>query len=337
MALTPGQVVGDYEIVDLVESSHDGVIYKVRNILLQRFEALRILPKVLQDDSEVVSRFLREAKIHARINHPNIVTFYHAMQLDGVLVMTTEWVDGIPLATYRESGQLELEQTLEYTCQVLSALSHAHSLGFVHRNVTPSNIILTADGTMKLTGFGLAKATADTRMTQPGTVLGSLNYISPEQVKGLSNLDGRSDIYSVGIVLYELVTDRRPFHRKSQFEIMLAHVNDLATAPSLVNPDIPAELSEIILTAISKDPAHRYQTAQEFQARLERLRGGAQPRSEPKRSGRMTSQDINAVTSDLARFDRDEPRMEMSGWKLWAVCIFVFMVAIATFLAVTRH
>jgi serine/threonine protein kinase len=214
------------------------------------------------------------------VNHPNIVSFYHATQLDGDLVMTTEFVEGRTLADYRENGPLPLDQALDYIIQVLSALGHAHSLGFVHRNVTPSNIILTPDGVAKLTGFGIAKATADPQMTQPGTVIGSLNYISPEQVKGMTELDGRSDIYSLGVVLYEAITGRRPLHRKSQFEIMLAHVNDLPTAPTIVNPDVPAELSEIVLTAMAKDPARRYQTAEEFQRRLQKLRGGPVSRGE---------------------------------------------------------
>jgi len=155
---------------------------------------------------------------------------------------------------------------------VLSALGHAHDLGIVHRDVTPANIILTPDGGIKLTGFGLAKAAQDHQLTQPGTVLGSLNYISPEQIKGSVKLDGRTDIYSTGVVLYELLTGRRPFHRKSQFELMVAHMSELAPAPSIVNPDVPAELSEIVLTAMAKEPAARFQTAEEFRGRLDSSR-----------------------------------------------------------------
>src|SRR5690242_5128320 len=196
--MKPGQLVGDYEVIDVLENSQEGVTYKVRNVLVQRFEVLRVLPRTLQDDPEKVTRFLREAKVHARMSHPHIVSFYHATQLDGQLVMTTELVEGTTLAQRRESGPLPLGEALSYVSQVLSALAYAHALGFVHRNVTPSNIILTPEGNAKLTGFSLAKATTDLQMTQPGTVIGSLNYISPEQVKGLIELDGRTDIYSLG-------------------------------------------------------------------------------------------------------------------------------------------
>lgn len=269
MSIQPGQRVGDYEILDLLENSKEGVTYKVRNVLLQRFEVLRVLPRTLQDDHDAVTRFLREAQVHARMTHPNIVTFYHATQLNGQLVMTTELVEGTTLAARRELGPLPVAEALNFLSQVLSALGYAHGLGIVHRDVTASNIILTSDGGVKLTGFGLAKAAQDHQLTQPGTVLGSLNYISPEQIKGSAKLDGRTDIYSTGVVLYEALTGRRPFHRKSQFELMVAHMSELAPAPSMVNPDVPAELSEIVLTAMAKEPSARFQTAEEFRQRLD--------------------------------------------------------------------
>src|SRR5579871_6274049 len=201
MVMKAGQIVGDYEVVGLLESSQEGITYKVRNALVQRFEVLRVLPKSFQDDPEKVSRFLREAKVHARLSHPNIVSFYHATQLDGELLMTTELVEGTTLAQRREAGPLPLPEALDYISQVLSALAYAHSQGFAHRNVTPGNIILTPDGRARLTGFNLAKSKADPQMTQPGTVMGSLNYMSPEQVRGMTELDRRTDIYSLGVVL----------------------------------------------------------------------------------------------------------------------------------------
>ena len=334
--MKPGQIVGDYEVIDLLENAHEGVTYKVRNVLLQRFEVLRILPRILQDDPEKVTRFLREAKVHARMSHPNIVSFYHATQLDGQLVMTTELVEGATLAERRESGPLPLAEALNYVSQVLSALAYAHELGFVHRNVTPSNIILTPDGIAKLTGFSLAKATSDPQMTQPGTVMGSLNYISPEQVKGLTELDGRTDIYSLGVVLYEAVTGRRPLHRKSQFEIMLAHVNELPPAPTIVNPEVPAELSEIILTAMAKDPSLRYQTAEEFRQRLDRIRGAHQS------AGGPVQRPVPIKTPDVAMTMTAQPAgraisWHWNSWRLWAAGFFTFLIVVLALLAITRR
>src|SRR5260370_26574117 len=168
MVMKPGQIVGDYEVIDLIESSHGGVTYKVRKVLVQRFEVLRILPKTVQGDTEKVTRFLREAKVHARISHPNIVTFYHATQLDGQLVMTTELVEGTTLAQRLELGPLSSEEAVTCFSQVLSGLAQAHALGVVHRDITPSNIILTPDGRAKLTGFAPVKPTPRPQLTQPG-------------------------------------------------------------------------------------------------------------------------------------------------------------------------
>ena len=131
MSIQPGQRAGDYEILDLLENSKEGVTYKVRNVILQRFENLRVLPKTLQDDQDAVTRFLREAQVHARMNHPNIVTFYHATQLNGQLIMTTELVEGTTLAARRELGPLPVAEAIRFVRQVLSALGYAHSLGIV--------------------------------------------------------------------------------------------------------------------------------------------------------------------------------------------------------------
>lgn len=336
MVMKAGQILGDYEVIDLLESSPEGVSYKVRNVLVERFELLRILPKTVQDDPEKVARFLREAKVHARMSHPNIVAFYHATQLNGQLVMTTELVQGTTLAERRETGPLPLAEALHYISQILSALSYAHASGFVHRSVTPFNIILTPDGNAKLTGFSLAKATADPQMTQPGTVMGSLNYISPEQVKGLTEVDGRTDVYSLGIVLYEAVTGRRPFHRKSQFEIMLAHVNELPPAPTVVNPDVSAELSEIILTAMAKDPSHRYQTAEEFQQRVDRLRFAPPPGSGSGEQPAPIPEPVAPVRQTAPSANRSVALIWRS-WQLWAAGFFTFLVVLLTCLAIARR
>jgi len=327
MSIQPGQKAGGYEILDLLENSKEGVTYKVRNVILQRFELLRVLPKTLQDNQDAVTRFLREVQVHARMSHPNIVTFYHATQLNGQLIMTTELVEGTTLAARRELGPLPVAEAISFLSQVLSALGHAHNLGIVHRDVTPYNVILTPDGSVKLTGFGLAKGVQDNELTQPGTVMGSLNYISPEQIKGSGKLDGRTDIYSAGVVLYEALTGRRPFHRKSQFELMLAHMNELPLAPSIVNTDVPAEISEIVLTAMAKDPSARFQTAEEFRQRLETPRGA--------RPNAVIAEAHTVSTS--APPARPMPKAPLSLWSsrrlLMAGCV-TFLVVMLTFIAV---
>lgn len=267
MKFESGQTVGDYEFIDVLDSSKTGVAYKVRNVLAQRFELLKILPKSLQDDRERVERFLREIKVHARLVHPNIATFYNATQMDGQMVMTTELIEGVTLSERFELGPMAPADAVALLSQALSALQYAHEAGVIHREVTPTNIIVTPEGTIKLTGFGLAKSMNDPQLTQMGTVMGSLYYMSPEQVKG-SPSDARSDLYSLGVVLYEAVTGKVPFEATSQFDIMLAHVSSEPKPPSQLNPKLPPELDGIILKALAKEPNQRFQNAAAFRDAL---------------------------------------------------------------------
>ncbi len=342
MPISTGQMIGDYEVIDLIESSKTGVTYKVRNVLLQRFEALRVLPKSFQDDQDKVTRFLREAKAHARMNHPNVVSFYHATQLEGQLVMTTELVEGTTLERRLELGALPLDDALDYMSQVLSGIGHAHLVGVVHRDISPSNIILTPEGRVKLTGFALAKATTDPQLTQPGTVLGSLDYMSPEQVKGLTEIDARTDIYSLGVVFYEAITGQKPFAQKSQFEIMVAHVNTAPLSPSAVKPGLPAELSEIVLKAMAKDPPFRFQTAEEFNQSISRFRGitptGLEPVTAPALDDVLEMAASAAASSAPAdqfdgEFDGQVPESLWNGWNLLIAGLCTFLLVAIVMLA----
>jgi serine/threonine-protein kinase len=273
MRFQVGQKVGDYEFLAVVEATPTGITYRVHNLLADRHELLKVLPPDLQDDQERVDRFLREAKIHARLHHPNIAAFYNATRVDGQLVMTSELVEGTSLEQRIGSGSLPVEQAAKYFEQALSALSYAHREGVIHRDIKPAHLIITPDDSVKITGFGLAKKPADPQLTQPGIVMGSVHYMSPEQVKGSVEVDRRSDIYSLGVVLYEAVTGKKPFDSKSQFEVFLAHVNQEPERPSSVRAGIPPAIDQIILTAMAKQPAERFQTAEEFRDSLGKLRG----------------------------------------------------------------
>jgi len=264
MAFEIGKIAGGYEFLDVLDSTKTGVAYKVRNLKFNRVEMLRILPRNVQDDQERVERFLREVKVHARLSHPNIITFYNASEIDGQLVMTMELVEGTPLGWRLELGPLPYPEAIRYIRQVLDALSYAHSQSIVHRDVTPANILITPDNRIMLGGFGMAKSATDPNLTRTGTAVGVAQYMSPEQVKGLTALDGRSDIYSVGVVLYEAITGKLPFNASSEFEIMLAHVNEVPKPPSSINREIPRELDELIMKALAKQPAQRFSTAVEF-------------------------------------------------------------------------
>src|SRR5579859_201989 len=206
MALEVGQKTGVYEIVGIQENSRSGRTYKVRNTIADRFELLRILPRELQENREEVERFLREIKVHARLCHPNVVAFHSATELDNQLVVTSEYFEATSLEKRLEAGPMPIKEAIDCMSQVLAALSYAHENGVMHREISPANILLSDSGAVKLTGFGLAKSATDAQLTRAGTVMGWLEYMSPEQVKGIDSVDARTDIYSSGAVLYEMVT-----------------------------------------------------------------------------------------------------------------------------------
>lgn len=271
MEFQVGVNVGGYDILDIVSSSKSEIVYRVRNLQAKRIEVMRVLPLSVAGDQEQTERFLREMRVHAKLSHPNILDFYGAAELERRLVMTTEAIDGVTLAERLKLGPLPWKEAVVLMQQALAGLAHAHAQGIVHRDVKPQNMIITPEGVLKLADFGLAKAATSPQVTQVGVVVGTLQYISPEQVRGTAKVDARSDLYSVGLVLYEAVVGKTPFDYKSQFELMVAQVNETPKPPSALNRDVPAQLDAVILEAVAKNPDERFQTADEFSAALERV------------------------------------------------------------------
>jgi serine/threonine-protein kinase len=212
---------------------------------------------------------MREIKVLASLNHPNIATLHTALRLDNQLLMAMEFVEGRTIEERLKEGRLPAGEGVGYICQALSALAFAHERGVVHRDIKPANMMVTPGGQLKLMDFGIAKAVLDRGLTMAGTTLGSLFYMSPEQVKGNGDLDGRSDIYSVGVSLYEMVTGTRPFQGGSDYSVMVAHLEQLPVPPIQIDPSLLPALNEIILTAIQKDRENRFQSATAFRAALE--------------------------------------------------------------------
>ena len=268
MAFQTGERVKDYEFLDLLDVSGSSEAYEVFNHAAGRREILKVLPREVQRDRQAVDRFLREAKIHARLSHPGIADFYGGMQLAGQLVMTFEATEGESLEQRLREGPFSLEESISVCRQTLEALEYAHARTVVHRDVTPKNIVVSNDGAVKLTGFELAKQATDQTLTRPGEMLGSAHYMSPEQVKGVGEIDARSDIYSLGIVLYEMVTGSKPFDSKSQFDIFQAHVLQAPLSPEVLREDLPRDLSSAILRSLEKEPGERYPNAGAFQESL---------------------------------------------------------------------
>jgi eukaryotic-like serine/threonine-protein kinase len=262
-----GKRIGDYEILSELGSGGMGRVYKVRNVLSDRIEAMKVLLPDVATRQELAARFQREIKVLASLNHPNIAALRTALTIDNQLVMIMEYVEGTTLADRLSQGPIPVADTLSHMNQVLGALSYAHQQNVIHRDIKPANIILTPQGVIKVMDFGIARSGDDRSLTMTGTTLGSLSYMSPEQVKGDAT-DARSDLYSVGITLYELVTGQRPFQAHSDYSIMAAHVKETPKPPIELEHGLPPALNEIILMAIAKDPAQRFQTAVAFRNAL---------------------------------------------------------------------
>jgi serine/threonine protein kinase len=267
-----GERVGDYEIVAILGAGGMGQVYKVRNIISDRVEAMKVLLPNLGGDSALADRFLREIKVQATLDYPNIARLNTAQQLGNQLVMLMEYVEGSSIDTLLKDGPMELSESLQCTSQVLDALSYAHARGVVHRDIKPANIMLTPSGVVKLMDFGIARMQADRPLTRTGTTVGSLFYMSPEQING-GLPDLRSDLYSLGVTLYEMVTGRRPFVGDSDYSIMAAHLQQKPVAPIEIIAGVPLDLNDIILMAISKEPEQRFQSADAFHAALRNFAG----------------------------------------------------------------
>ena len=274
MSFEIGESIGTYKIVAAIGSGGMGEVFQVEHEITRRVEAMKILVTELSSTPEQGQRFLREIQLQARLDHPNIATVHNAFWERGHLVMIMELIRGNSLKTLLDNSQLSLPVSLDYACQALAALDYAHANGVVHRDISPGNMIVTEDGTLKLTDFGLAKSPRDVRLTQTGTLIGSLYYTSPEQVRGHTQIDARADIYSLGAVLFEMATGAKLFASDNPFTLMLAHVEQPAPAPSEVRPGLPAALDEILLKALDKDPEKRFQSAELLRCALEGLKDG---------------------------------------------------------------
>jgi serine/threonine-protein kinase len=264
-----GQRVGDYEVLSLLGSGGMGRVYRVRSVITNREEAMKILLPDFASEPELAARFMAEIRTLAGLDHPNITQLRTAFQIQNQFVMVMEYVEGATLD--KIPAQLPIEQVIEYSMQVLSALSYAHSRGVTHRDIKPANIMITSHGVVKLMDFGIAKSTTDLNLTRPGTTMGSIYYMSPEQVRG-GTVDGRTDIYSFGVTMYEMLTGRKPFEAETSYSVLNAQLNEAPTPPAQWNSALPPALNDIVLLAMAKEPAVRFQTAEEFRNALKGLR-----------------------------------------------------------------
>jgi tetratricopeptide (TPR) repeat protein len=259
-----------------------GIVYRAHDNLLDRPVAVKTLTPALFGE-EGARRLVREAQSAARLNHPNVVSIYDAVEEGGQFAIVMELVEG---QTLRELLPVPIGRLVEITIQVLEGLEYAHTQGIVHRDIKPENIVVTADGTAKLMDFGLARSEGRSRLTQTGIVVGTVAYLAPEQALG-GQVDGRSDLYALGAVVYEAVSGRPPFESEDPISVITQHINVPPVAPHWHNPAVPEALERIILKLLAKDPARRYQSAQEALDALTAARTGVARKGEASSAGRI--------------------------------------------------
>src|SRR5438876_7727174 len=264
---------GRYRIMRKLGAGGMANVYLAEDQELGRRVAIKILDDRHAADEQFVERFRREAKNAASLSHPNIVSIYDRGEAEGTYYIAMEYLDGRSLkALILSRGPAPVSVAVDYARQILAALRFAHRNGIVHRDIKPHNVLVDAEGHAKVTDFGIARAGAS-QMTEEGSIIGTAQYLSPEQARG-TQVDQTSDLYSLGIVLYELLTGTVPFTGDTPVEIAMKHLSAVPERPSVKRPEIPHDLDMVVLRALAKDPADRYQSAEEMDSDLERVARG---------------------------------------------------------------
>ena len=275
MAFQAGDVVGEYTIVRVLGTGGLGAVYAAQHVISQRLEAMKVLLPEQTGTPEMQERFRREIQLLASLNHPHIAGLHNAFYFNGQLMMVMELVEGEDLRSYSRRARISLPVLIEYTAQVLSALEYAHARGVVHRDIKPANIMVAAGGGLaagahaagsgvaKVLDFGIALTERSTELTAAGALIGSPTHMAPEQMRG-EKATAQSDIYSLGVTLYELIAGQPPIQGKTTYELMMAHLYIVPIPLKHLRPEIPAALSDVVAKALEKEPAQRFRTAGEF-------------------------------------------------------------------------
>ncbi len=262
-----------YELLELIGSGGMAKVYKARCHRLNRLVAVKILREDMAQDAEFRRRFHDESQAVAMLSHPNIMAVYDVSRSSELEYIVMELLDGITLKQYmqRKGNKLNWREALHFTTQIVKALGHAHSRGIIHRDIKPHNVMVLRDGSVKVADFGIARVLSASHSTLTQEALGSVHYVSPEQARG-SSIDARSDLYSAGVVLYEMITGRLPFEGDTPVSVAIQHINSIPLSPRELDPELPEALEKITMKAMAPNPANRYSCADEMLTDLEEFR-----------------------------------------------------------------
>jgi eukaryotic-like serine/threonine-protein kinase len=327
---------GRYHVIERVGVGGMAEVYRARDELLGREVAVKVLSERFSRDQAFVERFRREAQSAANLNHPNIVSLFDFGADGDTYYIVMEFIDGRPLSDIiKAEGPLMPERSAEIAADVARALSRAHAAGLVHRDIKPGNIMITSQGQTKVTDFGIARALSpdgDATVTQTGMVIGTASYLSPEQAQG-NPIDQRTDVYSLGCVLYEMLTSRAPFSGETPLAIAYKHVRENPSAPSSVNRDSPAALDSVVLKAMAKNPDNRYSSANEMAEDLDRFLGGQKVHATPILADQTVVAERATGTQILQETDYGPDRKSAAWYVVVALAILAVLGGLAWFLA----
>lgn len=327
-----GKTVDSYKILEVLGRGGMGVVFKALDTSLEKIVALKMIDPFLARDENFVRRFKTEAKALAKLENPNIVGVYALRETDAGFFMVMEYVESKPLSNYlQENGPFNISDAISITKQLLNAIGHAHKVGVIHRDIKPSNILLCDNGKIKVTDFGLAKVVEQKSPASTVTQAraGTLYYMSPEQVKGLKNVDSRSDLYSLGMTVYEMIAGRVPFDKTdSDFTIQKIIVDGEIPSPVKFNSDIPKKFIKIISKSIHKEPEKRYQTAEEMLADLQVFESeykSEKSKGKPKLSDTTKIETTRTTEKQASKFDFKKPAVLISVLGVLAVIAVLFI------------
>lgn len=331
--LQPGQMLGPYRIINQIGQGGMATVYKAYQASMDRNVAIKVLPSQLAQSQEFIQRFQQEARIIAKLEHPHILPVFDYGESEGITYFVMRYLDAGTLSEKMQKGRpLPLEEIDRLFTQLAEALNYAHGFGIIHRDLKPSNALIDSQGNLFLTDFGIAKLleTASPRLTQTDAIMGTPAYISPEQARA-DKVNQRSDIYSLGIILYEMVTGRVPFVAETPLAVILKHVSDPLPPPSSIKPDIPEAIEKVVLRALAKQPEDRYATVSEFLSAWKRALD--ETKLMPGRSETPPLSQETARTSPPppTRTAAPAPKAASNsrGWAGWAVGCLVGLCALS--------